>query len=75
MKDIYEEYDDVFKDMVNCYLEDNNINKISDDEIRIIANRLIYKNDTIWESINECIYYEVQRIRDLRKKNKKEEEK
>jgi hypothetical protein len=74
MKDIYEEYDDVFKDIVNCYLEDKNINNLTDDEIRIIANRLIYKNDTIWEYINECIYYEVQRIKDLRKKNKKEEE-
>lgn len=74
MKDIHEEYDDVFKDIVNCYLEDNNINNLTEDEIRIIANRLICKNDTIWEYINECIYYEVQRIRDLRKKNKKEEE-
>lgn len=74
MKDIYEEYDDVFKDMVNCYLEDENINNLTDDEIRIIAKRLIYDNGVIWDYINECIYYEVQRIRDLRKKNKKEEE-
>lgn len=74
MKDIHEEYDDVFKDIVNCYLEDKNINNLTDDEIRIIANRLICKNETLWESINECIYYEVQRIKDLRKKNKKEEE-
>ena len=74
MKDIHEEYDDVFKDIVNCYLEDKNINNLTDDEVRIIANRLICENENIWEYINECIYYEVQRIRDLRKKNKKEEE-
>ena len=74
MKDIHEEYDDVFKDIVNCYLEDKNINNLTDDEIRIIANRLICENENIWEYINECIYYEVKRIKDLRKKNKKEEE-
>lgn len=74
MKDIHEEYDDVFKDIVNCYLEDKNINNLTDDEIRIIANRLIYKNDTIWEYINECIYYEVERIKDRKKKEKREEE-
>lgn len=75
MKDIYEEYDDVFRDIVKSYLEDNNINKISDDEIRIISNRLMNRNnESMWETINECIYYEVQRIKDLRKKNKKEEE-
>ena len=60
MKDIYEEYDDVFKDIVNCYLEDHNITILNEDDVRIIANRLIYKNDTIWEYINECIYHEVR---------------
>lgn len=74
MKDIYEEYDDVFKDIVNCYLEDHNITILNEDDVRIIANRLIYKNDTIWEYINECIYYEVERIKDRKKKEKREKE-
>lgn len=74
MKDIHEEYDDVFKDIVNCYLEDKNINNLTDDEIRIIANRLICKNESLWDYVNECVYYEIKRIKDLRKKNKKEEE-
>lgn len=74
MRDIYEEYDDVFKDIVNCYLEDHNITILNEDDVRIIANRLIYKNDTIWEYINECIYYEVERIKDRKKKEKREEE-
>lgn len=74
MKDIFEEYDDVFKDIVNCYLEDHNITILNEDDVRIIANRLIYKNDTIWEYINECIYYEVERIKDIKKKEKREKE-
>lgn len=74
MEDIYEEYDDVFKDIVNCYLEDHNITILNEDDVRIIANRLIYKNDTIWEYINECIYYEVERIKDRKKKEKREKE-
>lgn len=72
--DIYKEYDDVFRDIVNCYLENNNINKISDDEIKIIANRLIMKNEPMWEFIYECVRVEFKRIKDLRKKNNKEEE-
>ena len=71
--DIYKEYDDVFRDIVKSYLEDNNINKISDDEIKIIANRLIMKNEPMWEFIYECVRVEFERIKDLRKKNNKEE--
>lgn len=75
MKDIHEEYDDVFKDIVNCYLEDHNITILNEDDVRIIANRLICKNDTIWCYIDECIYYEVERIKDRKKKEKREKEK
>ena len=71
--DIYKEYDDVFRDIVKSYLEDNNINKISDDEIKIIANRLIMKNEPMWKFIYECVRVEFERIKDLRKKNNKEE--
>lgn len=74
MKDIHEEYDDVFKDIVNCYLEDHNITILNEDDVRIIANRLICKNDTIWKYINECIYHEVERIKDRKKKEKREKE-
>ena len=72
--DIFKEYDDVFRDIVYCYLEDKNINTITSDEVAIIANRLITKNEPMWEYIKECVGYEVNRIRDLRKKNKKEED-
>lgn len=74
MKDIFKEYDDVFRDIVYCYLEDKNINTITSDEVAIIANRLIMENAPMWEHINNCIDYEVKRIKDLKKKNKKEEE-
>ena len=70
--DIFKEYDDVFRDIVYCYLEDNNINTITSDEVSIIANRLIMKNEPMWECIKDCVGIEVKRIKDLRKKESKE---
>ena len=51
-------YDLVFQDAVKCYLEnlkEEEKQKISDGDIKKIAYRLIYKNEYIWEVINEVI--------------------
>lgn len=66
--DIYKEYDDVFEDIVKCYLENNNINKVSDDELKIIVRRLIMNNEPMWEFIYDCVSVEFKRIKELRKK-------
>lgn len=54
-------YDLVFEDCVKCYLENNNYvgNEnyidLTDKEIKRIANKMVYKNEYIWEIINEVI--------------------
>ena len=51
-------YMEVFKDCVNCYLdnmEEEDKIKISEKEIEKIANKIIYKNDYVWEVIDETI--------------------
>lgn len=50
-------YDLVFQDMVKCYLDNFEENELSltESEIKEIAYQMIYKNEYIWEIINETI--------------------
>lgn len=51
-------YELVFQDMVKTYLEnleEDKIEIISVDDIKDIAYKLIYKNEYVWEIINETI--------------------
>lgn len=51
-------YDIVFRDMVKCYLEDMEEDDkihLTDSEIQEIAYKMIYKNEYLWEIINETI--------------------
>lgn len=51
-------YELVFQDMVKTYLEnleEAKIEIISVDDIKDIAYKLIYKNEYVWEIINETI--------------------
>ena len=56
-------YDLVFQDIVRNYAEDideddelyEKAKKLSKDDIKIIADKLIYKNEYIWEIIHETI--------------------
>ena len=57
-QDILKMYNIVFEDMVKCYLEnltEEEQSKISDEVIKSIAYKMIYKNDYLWEVINETI--------------------
>lgn len=52
--EIIREYEDVFEDAVKCRAEDTNT-EISKSDAQIIAHKLIYDNEYIWEIINETI--------------------
>ena len=57
-KDILKAYDVVFKDMVDCYLEnmeEEDRLKISEETKKEIAYKMIYKNEYLWEVINDTI--------------------
>ena len=61
--EMIKKYEDVFYDIVesrieayNDDLEENQEAKtLTDEEVRKIANDLIYKNEYIWEAINDAI--------------------
>lgn len=61
-EEILKAYDITFQDAVRCYAEDNNV-KLSDDDIKSIAYRLIYKQEYLWEIMNECIYQEIEYLK------------
>lgn len=51
-------YNKVFQDMVKCYLEnmeEEDKTKLTEEEIEDIAYKMIYRNDYLWEIINETI--------------------
>lgn len=52
-------YDLVFQDAVKCYIEDLNYDEekvvLTEQEIKRIAYKMIYKNEYVWEIINEVI--------------------
>lgn len=52
-------YELVFQDMVESYLEDMNYTEekltLSVSEIKEIANKLLFKSEFMWETINETI--------------------
>lgn len=56
---IIDMYNLVFEDCVKCYLDglNNEEEKIvlTEEEIKRIAYKMIYKNEYIWEIINETI--------------------
>ena len=57
-KDILKMYDLVFQDMVECYLEnmeEDDKLKVSEETIKEIAYKMIYKNEYLWEIINDTI--------------------
>lgn len=65
---ILDMYDLVFQDIVKSYLEDINYENedkiiLADNEIKKIAHKMIYKNEYIWEIINETIENEIECIR------------
>lgn len=58
--EMYEMYELVFQDMVKCYLENLDKEtleelKITQGDIEIIAYKMIYKNEYLWEVINDTI--------------------
>lgn len=63
MEEMLKKYEDVFKDMVQCRIEDMNydleenepIKTITENEKEIIAHKMIYDNDYLWEIINSTI--------------------
>lgn len=57
-------YNLVFEDMVKCYLENFEENELSltESEIKEIAYKMIYKNEYLWEIINETIDNYIGRI-------------
>lgn len=61
-------YDLVFQDAVKCYLADVNYEEeklnLSEDDIKNIAYRLIYKREYMWEVINECIESEIEYLKE-----------
>lgn len=61
-------YDLVFEDMVKCYIEDMNYEEdekleLSKQDIKEVAHRLIYKQEYMWEVINECIRSEIDYVK------------
>ena len=68
-------YDLVFEDCVKCYLENFNENEdkltLTDKEIKRIANKIVYKNEYVWEIINETIDMYIREI--LREREKVDE--
>ena len=65
----------VFKDFIECYLEGVNCDEekitLTNDEIKEIAYKMIYKNEYVWEIINETIDTYIQNI--LYEREKKHE--
>lgn len=78
--DILKMYDLVFQDMVQCYIENLNMDleenkeylKISEDDKKTIAYKMIYKNEYLWEIINDTIDTYIRDI--LRERESKENE-
>ena len=56
-------YKIVFKDILNNYIEEKNIS-LKENEKNVIIERLIFKNDYLFEVINDILYYEVERIKE-----------
>lgn len=61
-------YDLVFEDMVKCYIEDMNYEEdekleLSKQDIKEVVHRLIYKQEYMWEVINECIRSEIDYVK------------
>ena len=57
-QDILKMYDLVFQDMVKCYIEnmeEEDKIKINEEDIKDIAYKMIYKQEYMWEIINETI--------------------
>lgn len=75
MDDMSKKYQDVFEDMVKCYLENINEDKYDDEiklsnsEIKQIAYKMIYKNEYIWEVINDTIDMYIGKILEERSGN------
>lgn len=56
--EIIDMYKKVFEDCVECYLEDKeeeDIEKITKEDIKEIAYKLVFKSEYMWEVINETI--------------------
>jgi hypothetical protein len=78
--DILKMYELVFKREVQDYIESLNsdleVNKeyltLTDDEKDIIAHKLVFKNDYLWQTIHETIDYEIGHI--LNERRGKEDE-
>ena len=73
---ISDAYKLTFEDAVKCYLEglnyvgnEKNVIDLTEEEIKKIAYRLIYKNEYMWEIINETIKIEIDDILKERKNN------
>lgn len=62
-EEILKAYNITFQDAVRCYAEDNDI-KLSEEDIEHIAYRLIYKQEYLWEIMNECIYQEIEYLKE-----------
>ena len=58
-KDTMKMYELVFEDMVKCYIEDfegyEDKPNLTDSQIKDIAKKMIYKNEYLWEVINDTI--------------------
>lgn len=67
-------YDLVFEDMVKCYVEDMNYAnneedkklELSNEDIKEVVYRLIYKQEYMWEIINECIVSEIDYVKEAK---------
>lgn len=78
--DILKMYDLVFQDMVQCYIENLNMDleenqeylTITEEEKKTIAYKMIYKNEYLWEIINDTIDTYINDI--LRERESKENE-
>ena len=71
-------YEFIFQDMVECYIADMNYSKeedneekitLTENEIKEIAHKMVYKCEPLWEYINETIDYLVGRILSERDEN------
>lgn len=67
---IMEMYDLVFEDIVKSYIDDLNYKEdkinLTEEEIKGIAHKMIYKNEYIWEIINEVINNYIEDILEKR---------
>lgn len=65
MNNVISMYEEVFKDCVKCYLEDmeeENKVELTETEINRIVYQMIYKNDYLWEVVNEQINYYIGKV-------------